>query len=818
MLKNYIKIAWRSLKKNKLISLINILGLSLGLATCLAISLYVIDEFSYDRFYQKGEQIYRVNLEAKIGNEHLEEASIMAPLAATLKEEIPGVQDATRAIKLRSDTKTRLGDQVIRKGTTAIVDPNFFQVFTLPFVKGDPNSALDKPNTVVLTEDQAKALFGESDPINEVIKLEDIGYHGSGYNDFAGDYTVTGVIENIPSNSHFHFDMLISMLGNPDAKNQSWLSGSYVTYLLLGEGVGASQIEKNLPAISRKYMEGQMKEGLGMSFDEFFEKGNYVYLKLQALKDIHLNPKYNGSGDFEAGGDMQTVLIYCAIAVFMLLIACINFMNLSTAGASQRVKEIGVRKVMGSDKQHLIYQFLSESFLAICFAMVLGILMTSITLPYFNDFAGKSLSVWSLFQPGFLIALGALILMVTMLAGGYPAFFLSGFKPIDSLKKKISKSNRSAFRSGLVVFQFAVSVALIISTLVVSQQMNYIQNKDLGYDRDQLIVLRDAGLIGDHLEVFMDKLKADPRILSVTNSAYIPSGPTDTNIQNVVSKDDPSHNVRMMQYGIDEEYISTLGMELIAGRDFSGQMGNEKNNIILNQTAVKELGIEGNPIGRTFELITDLQGGREEVQVIGVVKDFIARSFREPIKPLMMVYNPYYSLILKVNKGELGALLGDMEQTWNGFNTGEAFHYAFLDELYNETYIQEANMGSFLTVLALMTIFVACLGLFGLVTFTAEQRVKEIGIRKVLGATVNQVIGMLAKDFIKLVVISLVIAIPVGKYLMDLWLADFAYHVETSWWIFALASAIAVIIAFATISIRSVKAAMMNPVDSLKSE
>ncbi|WP_268035327.1 ABC transporter permease [Algoriphagus sp. PAP.12] len=818
MLKTYIKIAWRNLKKNKLVSLINILGLSLGLATCLVISLYVIEEFSYDRFYEDSDRIFRVNLEAKIGNELLDEASVMAPLATTLKEEVSGVEDATRVIKLSSETKINLDNQVIRKGTTAIVDPNFFQVFSLPFVKGNSATALNTPNSIVLTEEQAKALFGESDPINQVIQLEDIGYHHMEYNNLSGEYLVTGVIQDIPSNSHFHFDMFISMLGSPDSKNQSWLSGSYVTYVRLNEAIKADQIDENLLAISRKYMEGQMQQGMGMSFDEFFAKGNFVYLKLQNLKDIHLNSKYNGHGDFQAGGDMQTVMIYCAIAAFMLLIACINFMNLSTAGASQRLKEIGVRKVMGSDKQQLIYQFLSESFLAICLAMILAFVMASIAVPFFNDFSDKSLTVLSLLDPLFLGIIGLLILLVTLMAGGYPAFFLSSFKPIESLRKRAFGSNKSSFRSGLVVFQFAVSVALIIATLVVSQQMKFIQDKDIGYDREQLVVLRDAGLLGEHLEVFMNELRSDPRISHLTNSAFIPSGPTDTNVQNLVSKDDPTQTTRMMQYGIDEAYISTLGMELISGRNFSSGRGNEKNNIILNETAVKELGITEDPVGAVFEIMTDNQGGREDVQVIGVVKDFVAKSLREPIKPLMMVYNPYYSLILKVDRAELQPLLQDIETTWNGFDIGEAFHYAFLDELYNETYIQEAKMGSFLMVLALMTIFVACLGLFGLVTFTAEQRVKEIGVRKVLGATVNQVVGLLAKDFIKLIVISLVIAIPLGKYLMDLWLADFAYHVEISWWVFALASLIAIAIAFATISLRSVRAALMNPVDSLKSE
>lgn len=818
MFKTYLKIAWRSLKKNRLVSFINILGLALGIATCLVISLYVIEEFSYDRFFTNSDRIFRVTLDAKIGEQTLSEASVMAPVAETFKEEIPEVEVSTRVLNLHSNTKIRIGEKVIRKGNTAFVDPNFFEVFDLPFTSGDPATALAKPNSVVLTKEQATALFGKESPINQTIKLEGIGYYPGQYIDLSGDYTVTGVIENIPENSHFDFAMLASMLGNPDAKNQSWLSGNYITYLLLDKGANADQVAAKFPALTKKYMEDQMKQGLGLGFDEFFEKGNHVYLKLQALTDIHLTNQFAGKGDFEAGGDMQTVLIYCAIAVFMLLIACINFMNLSTAGASQRAKEIGVRKVMGSGKQDLVFQFLSESLIAVFIAMVLGLLFAKLALPFFNDFADKSLSLAFLFQPIVLLSLFALILLVTLMAGGYPAFFLSAFQPIESLKKKISRSNRSGLRSSLVVFQFSVSVILIIGTLVVSQQMKYIQNKDLGYDKEQLIVLRDAGLLGEHLDVFKDQLKADPRVQNLTKSAYIPSGPTDTNSQTLVMDESTSSTLRMIQYGIDEEYIPTLGMEIVAGRNFSLDLGSEENNIIINQTAAKKLGIEDDPIGQVFEKRTDNQGGREEVKIVGVVKDFVAKSLREPIKPLMMVYNPYYSLILKVEKSELQPLLADMEQTWNGFNTGEAFHYAFLDELYNETYIQEAKMGSFLTVLSLMTIFVACLGLFGLVTFTAEQRIKEIGIRKVLGSTVNQIVGMLAKDFIKLVGISLIIAFPAGYFFMDMWLENFAYHIDIAWWIYALAAGITLLIAFGTICLRSIKAALMNPVESLKSE
>ena len=818
MLKNHFIIAWRSLKKNKLISVINILGLALGIGTCLVISLYVLDELSYDRFHANADRIYRVNLEAKIGKEFLNEASVMAPVAAAIKNEIPGVEATVRIKHLQSNTKIRISDKVIRKGSTAFVDPNFFEIFSLPFIKGDPKTALSAPNSIVLTREQAKVLYGENDAFGQVIQLEDIGYYDDGHQSLAGDYVVTGVIENIPAASHFHFDLFASMLGNPDANNLKWLSGNYSTYVLLAEGAQAKQVQEKIPAIVEKYMEGQMIQGLGMNFKEFFEKGNFVYLNLQPLTDIHLNSLFKASGQFEAGGDMKTIIIYCVIAVFMLVIACINFMNMSTAGAGKRIKEIGVRKVMGSEKKNLVFQFLSESFVSICLATLIGILLAGLAIPFFNEFADKSIYLEAIFSLKIWAVMLGLLLVVTLLAGGYPAFFLSGFKPIDSLKRKMDKSGSGAFRSGLVMFQFTVSVILIIGTIVVMQQMVFIQNKDIGYKKDQLIIMRDAGLLGEHLDVFKEKFKADPRIQHVSKSAYIPAGPTDTSSQNLISKDSPDVSVRTIQFGIDEEYIPTMGMELVMGRNFSLEFGTEENNIILNESAVKELGIEGDPIGKILEKMTDLQGGREEVIVVGVIKDFVARSLREPIKPLMMAYNPYYSLIIKVDNADIKNLIADMETTWSGFNTGEAFHYAFLDELYNETYLEEAKMGSFLTVLACMTIFVACLGLFGLVTFTAEQRLKEIGIRKVLGSTIGQILGLLTKDFIRLIGFSFLISFPIGYYFMELWLQNFAYHVEIEWWVFALAGLITIMIALATIFSRSIKAALMNPVENLRSE
>lgn len=818
MWKNYFKIAWRSLLKNKLTSLINILGLALGLGTCFLISLFVWDEFSFDRIYANSDRLYRVTLNAKVGQQELKEASVMAPVAETFKSEIPEVEDATRLVQPQSNTKIKIGNQVFRNSRSIFADPNFFQLFDLPFVLGDPQTALSKPNSVVLTRDQAAVLFKDQDPINQTIDLDHIGYYSGEYKSLAGKYTVTGVIENIPANTHFHFDLFISMLGYPDANNSQWLSGNYVTYLLLQEGSDLAQVNPKILPIIENHMEAQMQEGLGMSFKEFFEKGNFVYLNLQNLEDIHLDPTYRSTGDFEAGGDFETVMIYLAIAVFMLLIACVNFVNLSTAGASKRVKEIGVRKVMGSDRSQLRLQFLAEAFLMVCLSILLALIGAKIALPFFNEFTGKSLSFDLVFFPEFGLSILGILILVTLLAGGYPAFFLSKFQPIHSLKKNVGGNKSGVLRSSLVVFQFAISVGLFLSTLVVSSQMDYIKNRDVGYERSQLMVLRDAGLLGDQLDVFKDKLKADSRVINISKSAYIPAGPSDNATQSILSEKSPDQTLRVDQYGIDEEYLSTMGMQLVMGRNFSSDFGNEKGKILLNETAAKDLGIEENPIGQVLKMRTDLQGGTKELTVIGVVKDFVAKSLREPIKPLIMVYDPYYSLIVKVDSKNLPSLIQDMELLWASFNSGEEFHYAFLDELYNETYLQEEKVGSFLKVLSGMTIFVACLGLFGLVTFTAEQRVKEIGIRKVLGATIPQVVGMLAKDFLKLVVLALLIALPLGYYLMEIWLQNFAYHVEISGWYLVISAGIMLGIALFTISIRSIRAALVNPARVLKSE
>ena len=556
-----------------------------------------------------------------------------------------------------------------------------------------------------------------------------------------------------------------------------------------------------------------------MTFEKFKENGNEIGLFIQPLTDIHLYSDFANQSELEAGGNVKSVYIFAGVAIFMLLIACINFMNLSTAGATKRNKEIGVKKVLGSQRNQLIHQFLTESFISTAMAMILAALLVVVALPIFNQLSDKSLEVSSLISPKVLVALFLLGILITLLAGSYPAFFLSSIKPIAALKNKITSGDRSkGIRSALVVFQFVVSASLILSIIIVNQQMSYIQNKEIGYDRDQLLVLRESYLLGHNENAFKNQLLNDPRIESITMSASIPAGPTDNNMIGVYPGQQQEAVRRTIVYNIDGRYIPTMGMELVAGRNFSEVSGSDSLNVIINETAVKIFGLNDNPIGQILTANVGNNGEKKGLTVIGVTKDFHFRSLHEGIAPLIMLNNPHGGLIIRTKTKEMAALLSSIENKWKSFHVEEPFSYALLDELYNETYLAEQKMGNIMKIFGALTIFVACLGLFGLVTFTAEQRVKEIGIRKVLGANVTEIVSMLSKDLITLVVISFIIAFPLGYYLMDKWLQDFAYKIDIQWWLYALAGLTTLLIAFFTMSFKTIKSALANPVESLRSE
>ena len=799
MFKNYIKIAWRNIIINKGISSINISGLAIGIASCLIIMLFVTDELSYDKFNVKADQIVRVVFRAKVNSEEIKEGVVMAPVAQTLKQEFPEVLDATRIRNFGTPTIT-VENQSYSEGKLAFVDANFFDVFTLPIIDGDQQNNLQEVNTAVITKAQAQKLFGTSNAVGKFFYME--GYEQP--------FTITGIIEEVPKNSHFHFDIFTSMVGFEESKSDSWFNSEFNTYLILKKGSDYKNLQTKLPKIIEKYMGPQMQEKMGVPFSEF-TKENKLGFVLQPLTDIHLHSDNSSYSELEPGGDIKYVYIFSAIALFMLLIACINFMNLSTAAAGKRAKEVGIRKVLGSNRSQLLQQFLLESFIATVIAMLLAGIILVISLPFYNQLSGKELQVDFLLQPVIIGTLLLLTILISLLAGGYPAFFLSSFKPISALKNKfLSSGSNKGIRSGLVVFQFVISAGLIFSTIIVNQQMNYIQNKNLGYDKDQILVITESYLLGNDQDAFQEALLKNPKIFNLTHSAFVPAGPTDNNIAPIFIGGE--FNRRMPVYNIDDQYLPTMGMKLVSGRNFSKEFGADSTNVIINQSASNILGFGEDALGKTITV------AESKLTVIGVVKDFHFKSLHQTIGPLLMMYNPYGGLIIKAKTKDMASLISDTESLWNSFNSKETFGYDLLDESYRKTYIKEQKMGTILNIFALLTIFVACMGLFGLVTFTAEQRFKEIGVRKVLGSTVLEIVTMLSKDFLKLVIISFLIAFPIGFYLMNRWLESFAYRIEIRWYIFLLAGLITMLIAFLTIGWKSYRAATMNPVNALKNE
>ena len=806
MLKNYFIIAWRNLMRNKAFSIINIFGLAIGIAGCLIIILFVYDELSYDKFNKKADRIVRVTFGGKLSGEVMKEAVVMAPVAQTLMHDYPEVLEATRLVK-NNPTKIIYKDKTFDNEITCAVDSNFFNVFTIPFVKGNSKTALVEPNTIVITEGAARKYFGHEDPMGKLIT----------FRTYNTTKKVTGIIKKIPQNSHFHFDFFASLADVPDAKSTSFLNGSFYTYLVLPEGYDYKNLQAKLPQMTEKYMVPQLTQATGISIQEFRKKGNDIGLYLQRLTDIHLRSDF--TVNLEPGGDIRYVYIFSAIALFMLLIACINFMNLSTAGASKRAKEVGIRKVLGSLNSELIKQFLFESVLLSMIALVIGLALVKMALPVFNHLANKELTLQFIGSPFVLLGLLAFGLLVGILAGSYPAFFLSSFNPVAVLKSKFISNRKSiSLRSGLVVFQFFISVMLIIGTIVVYEQLNYIQNKKLGFDKDQILVFRNSDVLGSKEAILKEQLLHDPRVVNVSNSGFVPVKSNYNNMTLTFPDRNTALSRRTNVYQIDEQFIPTLRMQMAEGRNFSKDFPTDSSGVIVNETLAKIFGWGNNAVGHILDFNTDLNGGSKGLHVIGIVKDFNFQSLHDEIGPVMMVLQQSSGLIVRIKGKDVAGLISSIKTKWAAFKVDEPFTYSFLDDDYKAQYLSESKTGTILGIFSAMTIFVACLGLFGLSTFTAEQRTKEIGIRKTLGANVSQVVALLSGYFLKLVLISCAIAFPVAWFAMNKWLQDFAYRVPVSWWVFVAAGIGALFIALLTVSFQAIKAALANPVKSLRTE
>jgi putative ABC transport system permease protein len=807
MFKNYIKTAFRSLKKNKGFTIINVLGLALGLCVCMLIVFYVIDELGYDTYNTKADRIYRFNNEIKFGGNTNSYAVSPAPMAQTLLNDFPEVEKAVR-FRERGNFKVRKGDQNVQEHNILYADPQVFDVFTLPMLHGDPKTALNDEKSVVINETTAKKYFNTNDAVGKMLTLNDTLL-----------YKVTGVIKDIPNQSHITFDFLLSMKGLDESKEDAWLSNNFNTYILLKPGASIEKLNAKLPAMVSKYVGGQIQAAVHMSYEQLEKAGSYFKLTTTPLRDIHL--KSNRVGELRANGNIQYVYIFSIVAIFILLIACVNFMNLSTARSSNRAREVGVRKVLGSPRKSLIIQFLSESVMVTFIATVISVIGAWLLLPVFNQVADKQLAFTAATFVWLLPILLVTVVVIGCLAGSYPAFFLSAFQPIDVLKGKLSSGFKGGFlRSFLVVFQFSISIFLIIGTLVIYHQLKFIQSKDLGYNREQVMLINDIEILGNQAKVLKEELRRLPGVVNTTMTGFVPTSKwrnSTTFFQDATL--DTKKALSSQIWDVDEDYISTMGMKIIAGRAFSKAMKTDSSALIINEAAAKILGFK-DPLNKELYQSMDNTAKKLKVlHIIGVVKDFNFNTLRENITPVLFSLNESRgSIAVRINTANTTALLAQVKEKWHTLSPNQQMDYSFMDEDFENTYRTEQRMGNIFIAFTTMAIVIACLGLFGLAAYAAEQRTKEISIRKVLGASVSIIVGMLSKDFIKLVIIAILIASPIAWLSMQQWLQGFAYRDGIKWWIIAVAGGGAMLIAFITISFQSVKAALVNPVKSLKSE
>lgn len=807
MLKNYFKVALRNLWKSKGFSAINIIGLAAGLGVCLLIVLYVVDELSYDKYNAKADRIYRIDADIYFNNTGFTAAVTPKPLARTMVKDFPQVEQMVRT-NYQGDVMVKKGSNFIQDHRLVFADSTFFQVFTVPLAAGDPATALNEPNSIVIDESAAKRYFNSADVVGKTLELE--------------NHTVckvTGVIRDMPRQSHFHFSFIRPLRdGYNRGDENDWLSNNYISYILARPGVSRDFLQSRVDATVDNYLGKQLQDLLHTSTRDMKKQGNYFKYHLMPLTDIHLHS--NKSYEFEANGNINYVTIFSVIAALILLIACVNFMNLSTARSANRAKEVGIRKVAGSTKGHLIAQFLTESVLLSFFALLLALGIAVLLLPMFNSLSGKDMHAGILFSGRFLPLLVVLVFVVGCIAGSYPAFYLSSFQPIMVLKGKIAAGFKSSWlRGSLVVFQFFISIGLIIATLVIYNQLKYIRSRNLGFDREQVLVIHGAYEAGDPIKSFRQELLKLSGVVDATLSGDLPAsggGYSQNGWFRDVSMDAKRVTVMTTMF-VDEHYIPTLGMQMARGRNFSKDYPTDSAGIILNESAAQLLGMK-DPLNEKLYRPGDKMQPIP-LHIVGVVKDFNFNSMHEKVGPLIMqMADNRGKMAVRLRPGTATAMVQQIAAKWQTMAHGVPFGYTFMDNDFNNLYHAEAQTGQLFITFAIFAILIACLGLFGLVTYAAEQRMKEIGIRKVLGARIGGIVALLSRDFTKLVLIAALIAFPLAWWAMNQWLQSFAYRISIPWWVFVVAGLAALLIALVTVSFQTIRAAVANPVESLRRE
>jgi len=807
MFENYFKIGWRNLVKQKMYSAIKIGGFAIGIAACLLIALFIKDELSYDLHYRDGDRIFRVVEAYDYHGQSGRDVWFQAPFAKALKEDFPEIEKAGR---YNSSELFGAGSKEIRRSDTVentyeegfvYFDQELLDIFQFPMIYGNPAHALDQPHSIVITKRKADKYFPNENPVGKAFIIN---------NDEKNPFVIGGVIEDFPTNSHLQFDFLMTLAGVEfwPGEQSTWSATNYPTYILLRPGTDPMKFQKKLSLIIEKYIYPHWVES-GTADAKTLAKS--VWFELQPVRDIHLRSA--GIMDPVSHGDIRFVWLFAAIAFFILLIAIINFVNLATARSANRAKEVGLRKTVGSYRSNIINQFLTESILYSAISFGFGIVLAYTLLPYFNMLADKAIQFpWNEWLPYPIVIVA--IVLVGIIAGVYPSFYLSSFKPAGVLKGTVSRGSKSsALRSSLVVFQFTASIILIIATIVIYRQVQYVLNKNAGFDKDQVVIIQGSGTLDKNVKAFKNELLQLSSVKSATISDYLPIKGTKRNSNGFWNegREKMDQSVALQMWITDPDYIKTLGMKLLEGRTFAENIASDTAGIIINQAAVKELGLK-DPIGKRIQ-------NWRPYTVIGVVEDFHYETMREKISPLAFVLGTSPGMVsVKMSGSDVSATLRSIEDVWKKFAPHQPIRYSFMDDSFARMYDDIQRMGHIFTTFAVLAIIVACLGLFALSAFMVEQRSKEISIRLVLGASLNNVFNLLTLNFLKLVLISIVLATPVAWYFMQKWLEDFTYKTSITWDIFFTAGVSAIAIALGTVSYQAVRAALLNPVENLKTD
>jgi putative ABC transport system permease protein len=809
MLKNYVKIAVRNFMKHRLYSFINVFGLAIGLAACLMIYLWVQDELSYDRFHRNADRIYRVERLVNFRDIHGQVPITSPAYGPGMVSDYPEITNFVRV--LRNELSVKDHRNVVRKQDVIFTDNTVFEVFDFDLEEGDTGNALIQPLSVVLTRENARKYLGTEDVVGKSLIIE--------WNEQFMDFRISGILKEVPHNSHVRFGMLLSISSLPEDMLNNWLSNFIYTYILVDEGVAVEDLEKKFPDLLTKHMAAAAVAILGPEADI----NDIFKIKLKSLLDIHLHP--SDQFEIEPQGSLTSIYIFSASAVLILLIACINFMNLSTARANKRAREVGLRKTIGAYRVQLWGQFLGESLLMAFSALVIAVMLILVFLPVFNAISGKTLSGFMLYRSGNWLSLIAITLITGLAAGLYPALYLTAFEPVVVLKgSAVSGTGKSILRRITAVVQFVISIALIIGTLTIYSQMFYIRNRSLGFDKENVaIVSAESRAVQQNVEAFRNALKADTRIVSVASSSHSPV--SDAFSDTIFRRDGTDDVFNMIYIHTDFDFTDTYRLNVIHGRSYSRDFGTDAEGaVLLNQAAAEEMGYDPEEaVGKKLYMLRNILGDQEEYReltIVGIVENFHFKTLHMKIEPLVLICPPEFNSIIAVRMmpGDVRRTVGFIQQKWEEVFPDEQFDYSFLDNRLNLMYESEGRMRDIFLIFSILSIFVACLGLFGLAAFTAEERTKEIGIRKTLGASSSNIVLLLSREFIKWVLLANIVAWPLAYYGMNRWLQNFAYRIDIGIWIFLLSAAITLVVALITAGLQSVKAALANPVDSLKYE